>query len=249
MDLTDEKELLESEQFVKAQLSDLGIKCNKIYRTAAWPVLEAKKNGLSSTELGQLRHKWGIEELESDLEKEIMKNSDLSELIQDWLRQASEQIGLFLSSEKIKNEECLKLFNSDIDELSRQVEQQKKDQKLFKETYEKHKRKMTVEWQKSVSRFITKTDNLKIKITDNLCAEVENEKLLGLWGNSSKISRKIKNLVLRELCEPTQELEVRLEELVSGMYEDIDSDMDLLCRIPGKTSSKGIIAATALEVS
>lgn len=248
MDLADEKELLESEQFVKNQLSELGIKCHKIYRTAAWPVLEAKKNGLSGTELEQLERKWGIYDLERDLEKEIVKNSDLSEHIQEWLRQASEQIGLFLSSEKNKNEECLKLFNSDINELSRQIEQQKKDQKLFKETYEKHKRKMIMEWQRAVSRFINKTDNIKIKITDKLCAEVENEKLLGLWGNSSKISRKIKNLVLRELCEPTQELELRLEELVSGMYEDIDSDMDLLCRIPGKTSSKGIIAATALGV-
>lgn len=248
VDLTDEKELLESEQFVKDQLSDLGIKCNKIYRTAAWPVLEAKKSGLSGTELEQLKRRWGICDLERDLEKEIVKNSDLSEHIQDWLRQSSEQIGLFLSSEKIKNEQCLKLFNSDIDELSRQLEQQKKDQKIFKETYEKHKRKMTVEWQRAVNRFINRTDNIRINIADKLCAEVENKKLLDLWDNSSKISLKIKNLILRELCEPTQELEVRLEEMVSGLYEDIESDMDLICRIPGKPSSKGVIAATALGV-
>jgi len=223
-DIVSEKDLTESVDFIRSQLLEIGIPCNKIYRTAAQKVLEAHKAGEDARVVSQLRSQWGIKELEYDIQDIILRNSERTEWIKRRFSEALSIVEGFLSSETKKAEDALARFSGDVQELESEQKRVITIRKEFQHEYQKKREVFIRNWRYEVRRFIREMESVKQRVGDRLQRDLENKGLIGLWSHSTKLPRYVKEMLASEFQGSLLDLEKHLNALLEefrDVFEDI----------------------------
>lgn len=226
-DVVNEKGLSDSVTFIRSQLGEVGIQCNKIYQTAAQKVLEAHKAGEEASILSGLREKWGIIELEKDLQEEIYQSSERTDWIKRRFTDALTVIESFLSAETTRLKNALSKFSSNIRDLESEQQRILQTRKDFQQEYEKKKEVFYRSWNYEVHRFLRKMEPIKQRIGDRLQRDLENKGLVSLWSHSTKLPRYVKEVLAAEFQESLFDLEKHLNTLLEEFKDVFDEAIEI----------------------
>ena len=232
-DAVDEKGRFESIKFIKQQLSEIGIECNKIYSTSAKLLLDARKKGLSEAELERIKRECGIKDLEDDLSKEIMQHSDKNGIIKHHLEVIDNTIGSFIVDEKNKLQDDLLKFSNNISQLEKQKNEIIKNTDIFKLNYAKSKKKFQNSWDREVDRFVNTFNAFKKPLIINrIESEIDNNNsLLGLWQQSKKLPSDIANVISSEVSESMSGLDEKFAVILQEFSNDLDEGIELYANV------------------
>lgn len=212
-DVVNEKGLSDSVTFIRSQLGEVGIQCNKIYQTAAQKVLEAHKAGEEASILSGLREKWGIIELEKDLQEEIFQSSERTDWIKRRFTDALTVIESFLSTETSRLKNALSKFSGEVSELEAEQKQLIDARKEFQKEYNKKKEAFLKDCRYEVRRFLNDLRPMRKRIEDHLRKDLEKKSFLELKNHATRLPRYIREMVTMELHNSLTELDSRFNSL------------------------------------
>ncbi len=195
-------------------MSEIGIKCDKVYRTAAKKILDAHKAAEDARTVSQLRNQWGVSELERDLQDEVLRNSEKTAWIQRRFSEALKEIDGFLSSEAEKAKDALSKLTGSVQDLETEQKRVIQVRKEFTREYEKKKEAFLRAWRYEVRRFLREMEPIKLRVGDRMQRDLENKGLVSLWTHSTKLPRYIREMLASEFQRPLRDLEKQLNALL-----------------------------------
>ena len=223
-------DLKEVKAHIVKTIEDIGIKCDKLYETAAKPVYESLKNNLSQEEINNLKAQNGISNFENDLEDFIIKNSDqtklLSQRIKDILKECTNACNQFCNEAELiinKNSFDITKFEADKkDLLDKNNELRKSSKKAIK--------KFEREWTREVSRFTRKFESKSANVDNQIMTMIDKGGFIGALFTSFKLTKQISKIVTSELNPIAINLESKLEELIAKLNEELDEEINIYVR-------------------
>lgn len=241
-------DLEEVKSFVIGKIQETGLCCDKLYAVSAKPVYDALARGISGAELDSLKADNGILELEQDLEKFIVTESDQTKVLRS-------RIEMLLSK---TSEACQNYISASNAILSQKaydlsvLEAEKKGllnaNELLRENTKKSLTKFSRAWDKAVlnfqRKFAAKAGPVEDRINDSLQRG-------GLWGavfQSFKLQKQVQIAVGLELQPLVLDLESKLEEAINELNSELDDELALYIKRKNGTDA-GAVAGSALAVA
>ena len=244
--LDNESDLRTVEEFAKNEIHKIGFHENKFYKISAKPVYEGLKRNASESEIRNLKAKYGLIELERDLEKFIIANSDLSKLISARVNALTTALKKLLrdyvdTNNLMLNEtaNCQQALKNEELNLDRKNEKFRNDVKCSIANFEK-------EWnnaEKAFQREISIKNNV---ILDKICDKLNRGSFANTISNWLKLKEIVSNEIKLELQSQIKTFEDSIEsaskKLESAINENI-MDYEVI-EIPRLTHYYGVSSGT-----
>lgn len=234
--------------FVISKIQETGLACDKLYSVSAKPVYDALTRGVSGAELDSLKGENGILELEQDLEKFIVSESDQTKVLRSriemLLSKTSEACENYIStSNAILSQETY-----DLTVLDAEKKELLNANELLRENTKKALKKFRRAWDKAISQFQRKFAAKAGPVEDRINNSLQRG---GLWGavfKSFKLQKKVQNAVGLELQPLILDLESKLENAITELNSEFDEELSLYIKRKNGTDA-GSVAGSALAVA
>ena len=220
--VVDKDELRETASTVQEAARSISGGTPRLYQVAAKNVLDAYKAGKSDMEIEQVKKACGMKALEDALDEKLRNRSQAEERIRLVCNELESCFG--------KDKSRLTEMKENLSRQSKDLEEERKRLETtcqnIKTKFDKNIKKLKQQWEKVISRFLSNLEMKEAGISDRLTSAVEKENLLTLVGYSTKLQRKIQSLIKSQLEPELIDLQTKLEDLVSDVAREIDSDIN-----------------------
>jgi len=242
------EDLDEVKCFVTSKIQEIGLTCEKLYAVSAKPVYEALTQGISGNQLEVIKAENGILELEEELEKFIILNSDQTKILRSriemLLSQTSEACNKYIS---VSNE-ILSKKTYDLSILEAEKMELMNANDVLRENTKKALKKFSRAWDRAINNFHRKFSSKSNAIEDKINEGLDQG---GLWGavfQSFKLQKQVQNAVSLELQPLVIDLEEKLEEVITTLNNEFNDELSLYIKRKSGTDL-GATAGSAFAVA
>jgi GTPase SAR1 family protein len=226
--LKTQKDYNDGMEYVKKQLGEAGVQCNRIYSVAAKPVVDALERNASETEIQELKKEHGIAELEMAIGETIRNGANEQAMLKSMLVYGKELSGFFEKTAAVMQEE-IDQYSASAEDIDKTQKDLKEKSVAIKKSYDENVKKFRIQWDREISRLPEKMNSVKNKIVDDLAKEVSKKNMLELVGFPKKMARAINEKLQESLAAPVSQLGERLEGVIEKFIQDVDADVSVYC--------------------
>lgn len=223
-------DLDEVKSFVASKIDNIGLPCEKLYAVAAKPVYDALTGGIIGPQLEALKEENGIAELEADLERFIVAESDQTKVlrarIEALLSRTAASCNRFIET----STEILSRRSCDVAALKAEQSELIDANELLRKNAEQSLKKFARNWEREISRFRRQFSSRSGAVEDKIIDGLGKGGLIGAAFQSFKLKKLVQKAVSVE-CQPlVLSLEEKLGEVVSTLNNELDEELSLYIR-------------------
>jgi len=229
-DQIEEEDYAETVEYIQDQISEAGLVCDKLYETSAKDLFEAYQKNESEETIQRIKADCGLLELETAMEGHILENSDKNKALRRRLHSVFEEVDR-LSHSLVKDcQRSLKDFTKDVYELESELKTLEEEGIALRKQSEDRIRRFKRNWQKISEKFAVRMERRSEMISDDIIDRFQAEGLKKALKNTTQLSRKVTEVVYREITEPLVYLEDKLNELVEEFQKEQTEDVHTYCK-------------------
>ncbi len=229
--------------FVKNKIEAEGLTCDKLYTVSAKPVYEALCSGITGTELENRKAENGLLELEGDLERFIVAESDQTKILRDriemLLKKTSEACNSYIKT----SEDLMSMKTYDLTKLQSEERELQDANKVLKENTKKALKKFSRDWSKALSSFQRKFASKASAIDDRIMDDLGRGGLIGAVFQSFKLKQQIQRVIGLELQPLIIDMEEKLATVIKTLSEELDDELSLYVRQKSKTDAVAAVGS------
>lgn len=214
-------------EYVSNTIHGYGLPCDKLYAVSAKPVFQALQRGVSGSELESLKIANGIRELEEDLEKFIVAESDQTRVLRNRIDAIFKQTGQVCEEYLRKTQTLLSQKNYDRATLEAEItELQEKSQEL-RENTKKSLKKFERNWERVQNRFKAKFSAKSAEVADRVMESLKSGGLITAAFRSFKLKEQVEKALRVEVQPVALDMEEELAKVAQDLNHDLDNDLNL----------------------
>ena len=241
-------DLDEVKDFVSGKIQEIGLNCDKLYTVSAKRVFDALRKGVSGPQLDLCKAENGILELEEDLEKFIVAESDQTKIlcsrIEMLLTKTSQACNNYISTSK----EILSKKQYDLTILKTEKNDLEDANARLKENTKKALKKFNQSWDKALNSFQRKFSSKAYLVEDKINQSLQQGGLFGAVFQSFKLQKHVQNAIGLELQPLVIELEEKIEEVIKTLNKEFDNELTLYIKNNSGTDI-GTVTGSAFAVA
>jgi len=241
-------DLEEVKSFVMGKIAETGIPCEKLYAVSALPVYQGLRKGLDSVQIETLKGENGIAELEDDLEKYIVLQSDQTSAIRARIEGLVKKTALACNNYIETTNSLISKQDFDLESIKNEQNELIDANKLLRENTKKALRKFEREWKKVVNGFSRKFANRADAVEDKIRDSLEKGGLTNAVFRSFKLKKQVGKALSLEMEALLIDMEAKLDEIILTLNQDFDDELFLYAKRKQGTdfgSVAGSFVATA----
>lgn len=218
-------------KFVEDYIREMGIHFQKLYKTDAKTLYDARRDGLDDEDL--IRDRSGIAELEEDIERHIKENSDQNKIIGKRIKLALDCLRNYFEGELKLLDGQLSQFDKDVYTLEADLQKQQREATDLKMKKNKVLRVFEEKWDEAVENFVREIQGKAGPIGDKVENFVDEEGLISKAIKGLGLADKIGKVVQSELQQSALELSKKLEEIVKELHQELSQDVEVYIKKAG----------------
>lgn len=220
-------------QFVEDQIAKTGIAFEKLYKTSAKTLYQARRDGYDDNCLESIRDKSGIAELEKDIEKHIIENSNQQKILGERIKSVLEHIRNYCNAQMSLTVGHLSQFDKNIQTLEEEYKKLQEETATLRKKKNDSLKEFEKKWNRTVEKFVREIDNK----VDPIVTEIENfldkEGIISKSLKGLELADKISKIVQSKLQDSAFKLSKELEDIVKKLHEEINQDVEVYIRKEG----------------
>ena len=241
----------ETVDYVSRIILENGFDASRLYCVSAKPVFEALKKGVSGEELENLKSDNGIGRLESDLERFVVMNSDVTKVMKDRIQMLLDSVREAGRRYIHDTEAILEAKDFDRAELKSQESSLSADSTRLREGLEDGLNDFRKNWSRAIRSFGRKIEDKAARIEFNINEEVGRKGLAGALFQTFALKQLIASSVNTELTPVFTDLQIELEDLFQKLDKDFQDEINVFARsgtngVDSQSAISGIVASTVL---
>lgn len=246
----DEEERNDVVDYVKQKIEDvMGSPCEKLYVVSAKPVYEALCNGVSGVALDELKAKHGLAELEEDLEKFIVSESNSTTLIRNKIKDLMEKTSAVCNTYITDTQRLLSDGECAIETRKSQKAELIDANQMLKENAGKSLRKFNREWTRTLAKFDMKFSLKADAISNRIQETLQKGGFIGAVFQSFKLQQAVEKIVAQELNLLVLDLQEQLEKCIKILNSEFDEELGLYVKRKGGKDKATIFASGGAAVA
>jgi GTPase Era involved in 16S rRNA processing len=241
-------DLEDVKSFVLGKIQETGLSCDKLYTVSAKHVYDALLKGVTGPQLDAIKAENGILELEEDLEKFIVAESDQTRILRSrvemLLNKTSEACNKYIST----SNELLSQKEYDLTVLEAERKDLLNANDQLRENTKKALKKFNRSWDKALCSFQRKFSSKAGVVEDRINDSLQHG---GLWGavfQSFKLQKQVQSAIGMELQPLILDLEEKLEEVITTLNSEFDDELSLYVKRKNGTDA-GSVTGSAFAVA
>lgn len=246
-ELNNQEDLQDVIKIVRNEIQAAGLNCEKLYCTSAKPVYTALTKGLNGEELKNLKAEYGIAELEADLEKFIVSESEQTDIIRKRIETLLDSTKKACDDYIAGNEQLLNQSNYDLVRLQTEKTGLIDANTVLRENTEKALKNFDRAWAKTIRSFQRRFLLRAGAIEDRMLNSIEKGGLITMLIKSAKLQLYTEKAVFTELKPILSELEEQLNDVVVQLNTEMQGELELFLR--RKNNRDNVGGATALTAT
>jgi GTP-binding protein EngB required for normal cell division len=225
-DEVSDKDIKEVRNWVMKNIRESGLSCDRLFEVSAKPVFEAACAGKDGDELVRLRRDCGVADLESELEKYIVANSEKNVGLLPRLRSLLDYVSEFYFEATGQAEKDLTLLDGGAERIAGEVAQLQAEADALRASCTKCLQKFHKAWDKSVAQFRRKLEGRVDTISDRLLDRLSRGGLIGAASSAFKLRQTIGSALRVEMDVLLPELDQDLGNHAQCLQEEIAADWE-----------------------
>lgn len=208
-----------------------------LYQVACKPVYEARRAHLPEAEIAALRSKWGVEQLEHDLERFILQTSVNGSNLAKRIHEAVDKAKRAFQDKKRANEEIIKLH--DVDAL--QIQDEKK--RVMKEFSDLEGKvdamidQFESDWDRITEKAARLLPNLQTSLEERLKSVLDDADTVTAIKNNFELGKIVSRYAKGPLDDFMSQISEKYSRLVSNLDADLHKQVDVFTRVTVKNSA------------
>ena len=223
-------------QWVETELADTGLRAEKLYWTAAKPVFEMLKAGKPEVDVKMLTEKWGLLELEKDLEDHIVQTSSQAKVFARQVRNIMSSLSRRCSARLADIDIDIERLGVDREKLETEKRQKEVESKRSREEFKKKLSRFKRDWDRAWADFKRTAQLRSDAVSDRIQEQMENDNLLAAFQRKPTVMAA--RSLNAELAEPGQRLTEKLETAAACLDEDFDEILDVYAGVRRKRTDR-----------
>jgi GTPase SAR1 family protein len=215
-----DKDRADVEKFVRSQLVDTGISCDKVYFTAAQKVIEARKTG-SPAEADRAAAEWGFKSLEGAVENLIQKHSNQAVIRREHLNDLCVSLESVISGQIDRLEKGLVDRKASTEELERNLKRLSEEKEEMKKEFDEKSGEFRRNWDRQLRAFEKKKGQIAEEAVAVLREKFETAALPELLKRKKRLQMDISEVVSVKIMPHTEEL----DEWFNKEWEQFKDDL------------------------
>lgn len=240
-------DLEEVKSFVVEKIQETGFSCDKLYAVSAKKVYDALTQGVSGEELNSLKAENGILELEQDLERFIVSESDQTKVLRSRIEMLLAKTSEACQNYIATSNAILSQKTYDIAVLEAERKELLNANDLLRANSKKALKKFSRDWDKAILNFQRKFAVKATPVEDRINESIHHGGLVGAIFQSFKLQKLVQNAVYLELQPLVLDLEGKLEEVITCLNSELDEELSLYVQRKNGTDA-GAVAGSALAM-
>jgi GTPase SAR1 family protein len=217
-----DKDRVDVEKFVRSQLVETGIPCEKVYFTAALKVIEARKTG-GPAEADRAAAEWGFKALEQAVEDLIQKHSDKAAIRRGHLNDLCVTLEGVISGQAACLEKGLANRKTSTEELERNLNRLSEEKEVLNGEFNEKSEEFRGKWERQLRAFKRKEAQISGEIVSVLRKEFETKDLSGLLKRKKRLHMDISDAVSVKIMPHIGELEEWFDREWGQFNEDLSA--------------------------
>jgi GTP-binding protein EngB required for normal cell division len=243
-DEVENKDINTVRNWVRGQISEAGLSCDKLFEVSAKKLFEARRDGLDDQTVEHIHRESGVANLETELESFILANSTKNATMLPRLKKLLDYLRQFYNQANSEMGENLSLMSMDTNRLKEEIRELQDRSKNMKTACDASLRKFKTSWSKSVAQFSQKLENRGDPIADRIIQKIQKGGLIGAAAGSFKARNLIEGAISNELRGLLPELDMKLAEHVTNLSTEIEEEWQTYKR--GKAQADLALPAASL---
>lgn len=225
-DEVSDKDIKEVRNWVMKNIRESGLSCDRLFEVSAKPVFEAACAGKDGDELVRLRRDCGVSDLESELEKFILANSEKNVALLPRLQSLLDYVREFYFEATAQAEKDLMSLDDGAEKIAGEVAQLQAEADALRSLHNKCLEKFHKAWDKSVTQFRRKLEGRVDAISDRLLDRLSRGGLIGAASSAFKLRQTIGSVLRVEMDVLLPELDQELGNHAHCLQEEIAADWE-----------------------
>ena len=230
-----DNDINEVRKYVKRQIQESNLSCERLYEVNARKVYEAAREGADEATLARLRKETGVADLEAELERFIIETSSKNSSMMPRLRSLLDYVGTFCENTSAEFEKDLSLMNMDMSLITSEIQEIKTRAKDLRKSCDNRLQKFRTDWNKSVIQFQRKLEGRSGAISDGIITRMQRGGLIGAAVSSFKVSNLVKATITNEMQVLLPDLDQKLAAHSQKLSEEIETDWETYSRASNTT--------------
>ncbi len=231
---------------VSTEIEKTGLpKPKKLYPIACKKVFDAMKEG--NTRLAEeMREKWGVANFEKDLETFITSESREGRNIGENLLDTLARLKEVIAAKKTANEEIIRIQDIDIEQIKKERERIEKEFDTLRKGIEKQIAKFEREWDHCARRTIEGTDNLSLRLEDNMHAVIDRGGMLTSIKNLFSLNQVLQRAMQEPIADFLDKHTEKLQKVIDALGDDINEEFNIFKTRVKESDITGMVGGAAL---
>ena len=241
-------DLNEVKDFVSGNIQEIGLNCDKLYTVSAKRVFDALRKGVSGPQLDLCKAENGILELEEDLEKFIVAESDQTKILRSRIEMLLTKTSLACEKYISTSKEILSKKQYDLTILETEKNDLEDANARLKENTKKALKKFNRSWDKALNSFQRKFSSKADLVEDRINQSLQQGGLFGAVFQSFKLQKQVQNAIGLELQPLVIDLEDKLENIIIDLNKEFNDELSLYIKNNSGTDM-GAVGGSAFAVA
>lgn len=217
-----DKDRADVEKFVRSQLGETGISCEKVYFTAAQKIVESRKAG-GPAEAERAAAEWGFKALEQAVEDLIQKRSDRAVIRREHLNDLCAALEEVLSGQAARLEKGLADGEKSTEELERDLKNRSEEKEALNREFNEKSEEFRGKWERRIHAFEEKEAQISDEIVGVLREKFETADLSELLKRKKRLQMDVNEAVSIKIMPYIAELEEWLGNEWRQFNEDLSA--------------------------
>ncbi|MDR1885876.1 MAG: dynamin family protein, partial [Synergistaceae bacterium] len=215
-----DKDRVDVEKFVRSQLVDTGIPCERVYFTAALKVIEARKTG-GPAEADRAAKEWGFKTLEQAVESLIQKHSNLAVIRRVHLNDLCVTLESVISGRIDRLEKGLADSKTSTEELERNLKRLSEQKEALEDNFNEKSKELSGKWGKRLLAFRGKEGQIAGEVEGILREKFKTANLSELLKRKKRLQMDVSKAVSDKIMPHIEEL----DEWFNREWEQFNEDL------------------------
>lgn len=248
------EDLADVKSYVIDKIAEVGIICEKLYAVSARPVYQGLRKGLDPVQIETLKIENGIAELEDDLERFIVSQSDQTHTIRARIKGLLKKTSLACNNYIESSNRLVSKQDFDLEQIKNEQTELIGANQQLRDNTRKSLRTFEREWKRVTNGFSRKFANRADAVEDRIRDSLERGGLTGAVFHSFKLKKQVGKAVALEMESLVIDMESKLEDVVSTLNQEFDDELFLyvkrkqgtdFCSVAGSFVATAALGGTA----
>lgn len=223
-----------------------------IYQVACKPVFEAQCNHLGEEETSALRSKWGVTQLEQDLERFILKTSVNGANLAKRIHEAVAKAKSSFLAKKHTNDEIIKAQDIDAQEVHQQKDRVLKEFRNLEDKLDKMIDNFEREWDRATEKIVHRLSRLQGCLEHRIKNVLDGADTVTSIQNSFQLAKIVNDCARDPIDDFMRKASDDYSKIVNSLDAEMKEEIDLFTRISvenSKLAQGGAAVVSAIAVA